>query len=185
MKNSAIVTLLFAFSFYASWGQNVKQKPAEKFLEFVNSYQIDSLQVLVTEDFKLIRTYTPYGNDKKSFINEYIPASKNFNGKYNVLEINENGLVTEFLVEDQSDYLRYLTIDYPKWKITITRTDDGKISIMTIDPTESYETYLSEVKRKSKDFENWRIQKYPEETEQALYSTAGLLMDRLKEYSKV
>lgn len=185
MKNTRnILTLFLGLTFFVSCGQNVKSKPADKFLEFLNNYQVDSLQILTTEDFQLKRTYTTYTNDKKTFINEYIPTSKSFNGKYKVLKTNDTELTTEFLVEDQSDYFKYLNIDYPKWKIILTTTNQDKIAVMTIDTTESYQAYLSQIKQKNEDFESWLKANYPDETKDNLYSTTGLLTRRLKEYAK-
>lgn len=183
-KTSSILILLLGLTFFVSCGQNLKPKPADKFLEFLNNYQVDSLQILVTDDFQLNRTYTTYKNDKKSFFDEYIPISKNFNGKYKILKTNHNELTTEFLVEDQSDYFKYLNIDYPKWKIILTTTNKDKIVGMTIDTTKSYQTYLSQIKQKSENFESWLKTNYPDETNDILYSTTGLLTRRLKEYAK-
>lgn len=182
-KTSNILTLLLGLTFFVSCVKNVKSDPADKFLKFLNNYQADSLQILVTDDFKLKRTYTNHTSDKKSFIDQYVPTSKNFNGKYIVLTTNRHDLETEFLVEDQSDYFKYLNVDYPKWKIIVTRTNQDKITAVTIDTIKSYKAYLSQIKQKSEDFESWLKTNYPDETNNRLYSTTGLLTKRLKEYA--
>ena len=55
---------------------------------------------------------------------------------------------------------------------------------MTIDSTESYQTYLLQVKQKDENFESWLKVNYPNETKENLYSTTGLLTKRLKEYAE-
>jgi hypothetical protein len=183
-KNSIILTLLLALNFSFACGQNSKSRHAEKFLDFLNTYQIDSLLKLVADNFKLTRTYATYSNDKKSLLDKYVPNSKNFNAKYLVIKSTNNEQTTNFLVEDRSDYLKYLNINYPKWKIKITTNRQGRVESMIIDTTESYQSYLIQMKKKSEQFESWMKQKYPTETREILYNTEGLLTRRLKEYSR-
>ena len=182
-KNSTILTLLFGLLFFVGCGQKLKPNPADKFLNFLNNYQVDSLQTLVADNFQLKRTYTTYTNDKESFINKYVPNSKNFSGKYKILNTTKSEQTTNFLVEDQSDYLKYLNVDYPKWKVQIITNGQEKIESMTIDTTENYQTYLIQTKENCKQFESWLKQKYSNETNEILYNTIGLLTQRLKEYS--
>lgn len=182
-KHSTIFTLLLGLTFFVSCGQNLKSNTADKFLNFLNNYQIDSLRAVLADNFQLERTYTTYTNDKNSFIDKYVPNSKIFNAKYKIIKRNNSGRTTEFLVEDQSDYLKYLDIDYPKWEIKIAANGQEKIENMTIDTTENYQTYLTQTKKKGEQFESWLKQNYPDETNNILYSTTGLLTQRLKEYS--
>ena len=182
-KNFTILTLLFGLTFFESCGQSLKPNPADKFLDFLNLYQVDSLQTLLSDNFQLKRTYTTYTNDKKSFIEKYVPNSKNFNAVYKILKTSSSGQTTDFLVEDQSDFLKYLNIDNPKWKVQVVANGQEKIELVTIDTTKNYRTYLTQTKEKGEQFENWLKQKYPDETQEQLYNTAGLLTKRLKEYS--
>jgi hypothetical protein len=92
---------------------------ADKFLEYLNKNQKDSLQNILSDNFHLKRTYTDFENDKLSFLNEYLPHTKSYNGKYKILEVIEPNEPKQFLVEDQSDYFKYLNIPCPNWKITI------------------------------------------------------------------
>ena len=177
------MTLLFVVSFLVSFGQNQKPYPAERFIGFLNNYQVDSLQTLVADNFELKRTYTTYNNNRKSFFEKYIPYSKNLNGKFKILKANKRGQTTSFLVEDQSDYLKYLNIDYPKWHLQIIINEQDKIVGMTVDTTENYQTYLKQSKKMSEQFDNWLKKKYPDETTQILHNTVGLFIRRLKEYS--
>jgi hypothetical protein len=89
--------------------QNVTS-PAGKFLSFLNDYQKDSLQNLITNDFQLKRTYTKYDNDKSSFLDKYLPNSRAYNGKYIILSVISDIEPKKYLVEDQSDYLKYLNV---------------------------------------------------------------------------
>ena len=170
-------------SFSPNSSINSKTNPADKFLKFLNNYQIDSLQVLIADNFQLKRTFSSYSSDKKSFVDRYVPTSKNFNAKYKIIKAIYSEQTTEFLVEDQSDYLKYLNIDYPKWKVQIVTNGHKKIERMTIDTTANHQAYLTQAREKSEQFESWLKQKYPNETNEILYNTTGLLTQRLKEYS--
>ena len=157
--------------------------PAHKFIAFLNHYERDSLQILLMDDFLLDRTYTNFANDKTSLLDQYLPHSKNFNGKFNILKTLSETDPVQFLVEDQSDYLKYLNIDCPSWKIAIS-TRGEKVYRATIDTTQSYQKYLADLKVKDAAFERWLLRKHPDETKEILYHTEGLLIRRLKEYAK-
>lgn len=156
----------------------------EKFFIFLNAYQKDSLQNLLTDDFVLKRTFTHYQNDKQSFLENYLTFSKALNGKYLLLNVINESEPQQFLVEDRSDYLKYLKVDYPTWKITIS-TEHNKIKLVIIDTTAVYQKYLSEIKIADKKFKAWLIANYPEETQENLYNQEGLLNKRLKEYARM
>ena len=156
---------------------------SDKFFEFLNSYQEDSLRNILTDDFQLNRTYTTYSNDKSSFLDEYLPNSKAYNGKYKILKVISEIEPKQFLVEDQSDYLKYLNVDYPTWKITIY-TKHNKINLVTIDTTETYEKYLANIKIADELFMSWLKSNYPEITQEMLSNQEGLLAKRLKEYAE-
>ncbi len=183
VKNSTILILILELIFFVSCGQNSNLNVAQKFLAFLNNYQTDSLHNLVADNYQLKRTYTTYTNDKLSFIEEYIPTVENYKGKYRILKTTANGPITDFLVEDQSDYLKYLIIQYPKWKIQITANGKEKIESMIIDTTDNYQDYLIQAKEKGHQFDRWMKEKYPDETNDILFKTKGLLIQRLKEYS--
>lgn len=156
--------------------------PANKFFEFSNSYLKDSLSNLLSDDFQLVRTYTTYANDKSSFLDTYLLHSKSFNGKFKILKVVSATEPQEFLVEDQSDYLKYLKVGYPTWKITVS-TKDNKVNRVTIDITESYPKYEEDLRIADEKFVAWIKANYPSETQEVLYTQQGLLPKRLKEYS--
>ncbi len=157
--------------------------PAHKFLTFLNHYETDSLQILLSDDFQLRRTYTDYSNDKFSLLDQYLPHSKNFNGKFKILKTLSEADPVQFLVEDRSDYLKYLKMDSPTWKMSIFTMGD-KVQHVTIDTTQTYQKYLADLKVKDAAFGRWLLQKHPDDTQEILYNTKGLLIRRLKEYAK-
>lgn len=176
------LTLLFLFISLTTYAQ-YKPSAANKFFNFLNAYQKDSLQNILTADFHLNRTYTSYSNDKTSFLNKYLLNSKAFNGKFKILYCINEMEPQQFLVEDQSDYLTYLHVAYPTWKFTIC-TEHELIKLATIDTTEMYQKYLTEIKIANEKFEAWLKIKYPKDTLDELYNQEGLLTKRLEQYAK-
>ncbi|MBL7764655.1 MAG: hypothetical protein JNJ58_01055 [Chitinophagaceae bacterium] len=153
------------------------------FLEYLNNYQKDSLQNLLSEDFEFKRSYTTLTMDKANLIEKYLPESKAFQGKFIVLKVLHQQDPKQFLVEDQSNYLKYLKVDYPTWKMTIT-VKNNLIEQVYMDTTDKYQDYVKNVKIVAKVFMNWLQKHYPEETEERLFNEEGLLEKRLKEYSE-
>jgi hypothetical protein len=176
-------TFLLLLVTLTAWGQSQKNI-SDIFFEFLNSYQKDSLQNILTDDFQLNRTYTTYSNDKSSFLDKYLRNSKAFNGKYKILKVISENEPKQFLVEDQSDYLKYLNVDYPTWKITIF-TKNNKINMVTIDTTETYEKYSANIKIADEIFMNWLKSNYPNVSQEMLYNEEGLLAKRLKEHAEM
>ncbi len=176
-----LMLLFFIFTLTACC-QNMTS-PTDKFLIFLNGYQKDSLQNLITNDFQLKRTYTKYYNDKSSFLDKYLPNSRAYNGKYKILRVISDIEPKKYLVEDQSDYLKYLNVEYPTWKITI-ETKDNRVKLVTIDTTETYRKYSADIKIAEEIFMTWLKSNYPKDTQKMLYNQEGLLAKRLKEYAK-
>lgn len=172
---------LFLLISLASFGQK-KPSPEDHFFNWLNNYQKDSLRNLLAEDFLLRRTYTTYFNDKSSFLDKYIPDSKAYNGKYKILKVITDIEPRQFLVEDQSDYLKYLNVGYPTWNITLMVKDE-KIQQVIIDTTEAYQKYLEEIKVADEKFMTWLKFNYPGDTREILNNQEGLLVKRLIEYA--
>lgn len=182
-KTLITLALLLCHIFLTSCAQISQPTTAEIFLNYLNKYQIDSLKNLVADNFQLTRTYATYTNDKKSFIDKYVPNSKSINGKYRILETTCTNRTTDFLVEDESDFLKYLNIVPPKWRLKIVLNEQQKIELMNVDTAENYSLFEAQIREKSEQFESWLSQKYPGETLNGLYGISGLLTQRLKEYS--
>lgn len=141
------------------------------------------MQKLLSDDFEFKRSYTTLTMDKKYLLEKYLPDSKAFQGKFIVLKGLHQQAPKQFLVEDQSVYLKYLKVDYPTWKITIT-AKNNLIQQVYIDTTDMYQDYVKNLKIVAKVFMNWIQKHYPEETEERLFNEDGLLVKRLKEYSE-
>ena len=136
----------------------------------------------MTDDFQLVRTYTTHANDKSTFLDTYLNHSKSFNGKFKIIKVVSATEPQEFLVEDQSDYLKYLNVAYQTWKMTVS-TKDKKVNRVTIDITESYPKYVEDLKMADEKFMTWMKVKYPNVTQEILFAEEGLLLKRLREYS--
>jgi hypothetical protein len=173
--------LLLVFSLTAC--AQKKLSPAEKYIEFLNNYQKDSLDGLLTEDFVQRRTFVKFSNDKASLLNWYIPYSQAVDGKYEILEVLSDKEPQQFLVKDVSEYFRYLKIDYPQWKLIIS-TKGNKVIEVVIDTTETYQKYIKEVKLKDEQFRNWLKKNYPEEDMSIIQLKREIFLKRLKEFSE-
>jgi hypothetical protein len=178
---SCILTLSFSLTLITSSCQ-IKRSPGEKFFVFLNDYQQDSLSYLLTDDFQLTRTYTNFSNDKATFLRDYVSSSKAYNGKYRIINIVSKTEPWKFLVEDQSDYFKYLKIENPQWIITVVSRND-KVDQVRIDSTNSYSKFTADIRRENSKFDNWIKQKYPDTTFESVLKTDGLLIRLLKEYN--
>lgn len=183
MRSSLPKILMLLLTLFACGKEDSNSTPAHRFISFLNEYEADSLDKLLTEDFKLVRTFADYSNDKASLLDRYLSHSKNFNAKYKILKTLDNGNPVRFLVEDQSDYLKYLGIHPPTWEISVL-TEGDKVHKVTIDTTDAYHAYMSELRSKGSAFDLWLKETYPEEAGEILISTEGLMVKRLKEYSE-
>jgi hypothetical protein len=145
-------------------------------------YQTHNLESLLSDDFIFERTCFGYTNNKNSFIVEYIPSSKTLNARFKLLKVVVDKPSKVFLVEEQSDYLKYLGVTYPTWKMTIVLSNK-LVKKVIIDSTDSWPKYQAELLKKGEDFERWVKKKYPNETEAQLNKTYSHLMIRVKEYA--
>ena len=118
--------LIYSLSVLPSCGQDIESN-SDKFLRFLNNYQTDSLANSISDSFHILRTFTKYSNDKFSFLNTYVPDSKNTGGQFEILNAVKKDNTTNYLVKDKSFYFKYLNIDLPKWKIAITCNAQNKI----------------------------------------------------------
>lgn len=160
-----------------------KLSPAEKYIEFLNNYQKDSLDALLTDDFVQRRTFVKFSNDKASLLNWYIPYSQAVDGKFEILEVISDNEPKQFLVKDISEYFRYLKIDYPKWKLIIS-SKGNKVSEVVIDTTKSYQKYISQLKKKDEQFRNWLKTNHPNEELSHIQLKRDIFLKRLKEFSE-
>jgi hypothetical protein len=179
LSKCTILFLVFSLSACAQ----KKLSPAEKYIEFLNNYQKDSLDALLTDDFVQRRTFAKFSNNKTSLLNWYIPYSQAVDGKYEILEVISDKEPQQFLVKDISEYFRYLKIDYPQWKLIIS-TKGNKVTEVVIDTTETYQKYIKEVKLKDEHFRNWLKKKYPDDDMNDIQLKREIFLKRLKEFSE-
>lgn len=179
--------ILFIFYFVLSRLQLIGQTPEstpEKFIRFLNNYQVDSLNNLTTNDFRLIENYAKHSFNKKDFLDTFVAQSVAIGGKFKVLQILSKSEPMVFLVEDENFYKDYLEIKTLTWKLTIA-TSGEHIRSMTSDTTSGYSKYLHDFIKKHDVFLKWLKKSYPGESEESLYDDkTGLLEQRLNEYCK-
>ena len=151
------------------------------FFRFTNAYRAEKLAPLVAEDFEMKRTYAAAKHDKNTFLYSFIPGSKACHRKYKVLKTLANNAPRQFLVEEQSDFLKYFGIDSPTWIFTIV-TADNLIQHVNVDTNETYRPYRTALQRAHAPFLDWLQANYPWEYQTDRYFEAGRLSRRLREY---
>ena len=184
IKGSASTISILVFFVFCSCGQTNNTKPRSKFFEFLNNYQADSLQTILASDFEINRTFINNKTERNRFFEYYLPVSRNFNTKLKVLKSEISEKTEIYQVEDHSDYLELLKIDYPEWIITLNKNSRGQIKSAVFDTTKSFQKYLLQSKEKGEAFGNWLHIKYPEDKNDDIYTVPGLMQKRLQEYIK-
>ena len=169
------------FNARSSFGQT-NYRVIEKFFFFINSYQADSLENYIHDDFQITRTFTSYSNNKNSFLGEYLTHIKAIHGKFYLIKEFEHVDHPQFLVEDKSDYLDYLQVADPKWKLTFI-IDNDKVKQLIIDTTADFQQYATNMNIADDLFMTWLHKTYPDETLEQLYNQEGLFLERLKSYA--
>jgi uncharacterized protein (DUF1499 family) len=155
------------------------------FLDFLNNYQVDSLNNILADNFQLTSPNTVSNNiNKKEFLGEYLKTTKAFNGKYDIIKVVSENEPKTFLIKDQSDYLKFLEVESPIWKITIMKNANSKIEEVRMDTTANYNEYGINIQTKEQLFNNWLKKNYPKETLEILHNNDYLLLKRMKSYSE-
>jgi hypothetical protein len=158
MKNKItfIISILFCFS-----GFSQKNNPSQKFITYLNNYQEKELATIITSDFKLKRSFSSIVTNRKEFLASYLKDCETLIAKYKIIEQPNEENQNYYLVLDQSQYLKLLQVKFPTWKMFI-KTVAGKVSEVTLEPTEDYESYLEELNSKTELFYTWMSENYPE-----------------------
>ena len=185
MQRKIIYLQLLLFGVISiSCGQKPKLiKDPDSFLEYLNQYQTDSLENLLADNFQIVRTYTDYKTDRASFFGDYLKRTKAYNGKYKVMDVVTASGAKVYLVEDQSDYIDFLKVKPPTWKIKIDRNSESKVFLVTMDTTETFAKYSRDMLSAEAHFDKWLEQSHPGETLEILHQDDKLLFGRLKEFS--
>lgn len=156
---------------------------ANKFISFTNSWQTDSLSKLLSDDFKLIRTYNQIERDKNWYTGYYMSVSRACHGAFDIIQTNSDR-PTVFIVEDNSDFIQYLGVAKPKWQITVA-TRGEEVYLVTIDSLKGAYRYFKELTTAVEEFESWLKETHPAEIKKDLFANEILLPKRLKEYAAI
>lgn len=138
-----------------------KMNTADKFLDYFNNYQKKELAGIITPDFKFKRKFSKVVTDRKEFLNKYLEDSETLIAKFEVISKPEGKNQNYYVVEDQSQYLKLLDVQFPKWNMTIT-TAAGKVSQVMLAPTEDYDNYVTDLASKTEQFNAWMQENHPE-----------------------
>jgi hypothetical protein len=156
--------------------------PERRFFQYVNSYQRDSLNALLTDDFILSRGYTSISSDREDFLDNYLHNSKLYRGQFKIIKVLHKSQPMEFLVKDKTEYLECLNVRYPQWKFTIY-THDNKIQRAHIDTCVGYSEYVTHIQKREQDFEAWLNKAHSGETINVIREKDNLLISRAKEFA--
>ncbi len=168
---------------FLSCTNNPPKTAAEKFLDFYNHYQTDSLQNLLADNFVFSRTFASYKNDKDGFLKDLKERFSKTNSVFIIRHTEQEGPVTRFDVKDKSDYFDYLGIDPPSWTLEVREDAENKIAFCLLDTTESYGRYKIQAEEKYKAFQHWYFSKHPG-SENNFPIDMDILIPLMKEYSK-
>jgi len=131
-------------------GQKASSKTATRFLAYLNHYRSQQLAPMLADNFRLRRTYSNLSQDKAAFLDQYVPQSKAYNGKFEVLDRREHADTTVFFVEDHSDYLKRQGINSPRWYLKVILNAEGLVESMIIDTAAGYSQYQQALRENSK-----------------------------------
>jgi hypothetical protein len=181
-RSSAIAILIVSLLIIDSCTQKTTSIPSPSFFNFLNTYQADSLQTLLADNFKIKRTFAIEKTDRIHFFEYHIPVSSNINSKFKVLKFEISGKSEKYLIEEESDFIKLLDIDHPRWIITLIKDSSNKIETAIFDTTDTFRKYLNQSEAKGRGFFKWLEHSFPVETTDSLYATRGLMRKRLIEY---
>lgn len=181
---NVVMAVFLLSSVHNLFAQSSAMKVAERFMQYLNNYQAKQLSRVTTDDFQLTRTYSKITQDKAAFISEYIAECKLYNGKFVVLNKMLDADTVSFLVEDASDYLKYLGVSYPTWQVRLIVSPQNRIESMVIDTTVDYQNYQRNIIDKSNQFNQWLKVTYPNDNNQSQTSNHQLELKRLQEYAE-
>jgi hypothetical protein len=152
-------------------------------MTLLNDYDKDSLQIIMSDNFQSREATNSHVTGKVEFLDSFITHSRAINGKFRIVRKISQTEPAVFLVEDLTDYSKYLDLKQLKWMITIT-SKNGKIEQMLSDTTAGFQDYMDDLTIKHDNFVQWLTMKYPNETESYLFNNpSDLFSKRLKEYS--
>ncbi|UPT66132.1 MAG: hypothetical protein M0D57_16825 [Sphingobacteriales bacterium JAD_PAG50586_3] len=158
----------------------------ERYLYHVNTYNADSLDKMLADDFILKRNFTTFTNNKQTFLTTYLRNSSRVHGRYDVVSKTSNGNPEVFLVENSSDVFTYLLADKPKWQLSVHTNKNSLVNVVQIDTVAGYSVYKQTLDFVQQRFNNWLDKAHPGETTNILIGdTTDLYTKRLIEFQKM
>lgn len=169
------------FYFFGTAAFKENEPPGKQLIGFLNSYQAQKLARITSDDFIIVSGWSSYITSREDFLGEYIHISKAVNAKFNIRD-TLSLKPEKYRVEDESDYLKLLEIDYPEWILSFEYEKSGKVSVMRLDTTDSYTRFKEQYAAKERLFYSWLSLQYPADSATNLGKKPKLLMERLREY---
>lgn len=158
----------------------------ERYIYFANTYNKDSLDKILADDFILKRNFTTFTNNKESFLGSYLRNTSRVHGHYDILSKTPTGNPEIFLVENSSDVFTYLIDVKPKWQISVHTNKDRLVDIVQIDTVPGYSQFKQTLEFVQYKFDKWLRLAHPGETNNSLISdTTDLYTRRLMEFQQM
>jgi hypothetical protein len=181
MKSLFFLVVGFFMSYHQySYSQQLEKK-GKMFIHSLNTYNTKQLEKMISTDFCITRDFTSFQHNRSSFLSSYIHNSKILRAKFEILTMQQSENQLELIVLDYSDYITYLAIKAPTWKIILS-FQDATINRMHIVATAESKNYLNLVKLKDDQFKSWHEAHYPLE-ELAIDNLLNpIYIQRLKEF---
>lgn len=158
----------------------------ERYIYFANTYNKDSLDKILADDFILKRNFTTFTNNRESFLGSYLRNTSRVHGHYDILSKTSNGNPEVFLVENSSDVFTYLIDVKPKWQISVHTNKDRLVDVVQIDTVPGYNQFKQTLEFVQYKFDKWIAKAHPGETTNILIGdTTDLYTKRLMEFQKM
>jgi hypothetical protein len=158
----------------------------ERYIYFANTYNKDSLNNILANDFILKRNFTKFTNDKESFLSNYLRNTSRVHGHYTILSKTNEGNPEVFLVENSSDIYTYLLDAKPTWQLSVHTNKNKLIDIVQIDTLAGYSQFKQTLDFVQARFDKWLSKAHPDETSNILIGdTTGLYTLRLMEFQQM
>lgn len=153
-----LLLLLFICTSIAATAQ--KNTPAERFLAYYNNHQIDSLDILLADDFVFNRSFVKDSlAGKKEFLGSFMHFYTAFNARYDIAKITYDGNNAIVTAVDAGDDVKFMQLAPAPWRLII-QSQDGKVTSFKMESTRGSGTYFNELTKKTKTFRTWASTKY-------------------------
>lgn len=155
----------------------------ERFINFANTYNTDSLETILADDFILKRNFTTFTNDRESYLINYTRNAARLHGRFDIISKTGNGNPEVFLVENSSDVFTYLLDEKAKWQLSVHTNKDKQVDVVQIDTAAGYNQFKQRLIFVQSKFDKWLSKAHPDESPNMLVGdTTGLYTRRLIEF---